>query len=211
MKIAIKPVNIIIKTILILFCIWALITVIIPNFCYMTGIVKTADGEAEKLNAELIEALNTGDTEKIKGLFCDDILGNGANDDIDEQIEHMFDFFDKSIFPINKKDIKRSNGGSEERSSSGGEKVYWEFSPNMDIFTSNGKYYEIKMDYCAISKADPSKVGVSKILVKNLTGIQYYPLGDSEEWQRYREASEDEDRRCTVGRKADKPSFVDTL
>ena len=190
----------IIKVIFVIVLLWALIVIIIPGVLIQTGIVKNADHEAERIFAIFIEAVENKDTDKIKSLFCTDTLENGANDDIDEQIAVMFDFFDERIFPLKKDDIKRNSSGSEESSYRDGKKVYWVFSPTLHIFTKNGDYYEIIMDYCMVNEADKSNEGIRKIRVYDMTGFSYYPLGSKEEWEMYCQAKDDEERICFVGR-----------
>lgn len=190
----------VIKVVCVIVFLWALIVIIIPTVLIQTGIVKNADHEAQRIFAVFIEAVETKDTDKIKSLFSAAALGNGANDDIDEQIAAMFDFFDERIFPLQKDDIKRNSSGNEESSYRDGKKVYWVSSPELHIFTKNGHYYEIIMDYCMVNEADKSNEGIRKIRVYDMTGFSYYPLGSKEEWEMYRQAKEDEERICFVGR-----------
>lgn len=189
-----------VKVIFTIIFIWALIVIIIPAILIETGIVKNADHEAERLFDIFIEAVETKDVDMIRSLFCTDTLENGNNDDIDEQIAAMFDFFDRRIFPLQKDDIKMNTSGNEESSYRDGKKAYWVFSPRLHIFTKNGDYYEIIMDYCMVNESDKSQEGVSKIRVYDMTGFSYYPLGSREEWEMYSQAHEDEDRICFVGR-----------
>ena len=59
--------------------------------------------EAQMINETFVEALNSKSKNGIKKLLCDYTL---AQNDIDEQIEGMFDFFDPSIFPIKKGEVE---------------------------------------------------------------------------------------------------------
>lgn len=162
MKIVLHDVKIrkIVKIILIIVGIYALLFVVIPNLAYMTGIVRSGEYEGKKITAAFVKALNAGDKEGVKALFSESSLLEYEN--IDGQIDNMFDFFDRSIFPIEKKNVFQ-RGGSEERSHNAG-LTSTVMSSNIDIQSQNGKLYTVVFSVY-IDNPNPKQLGVYRIKV----------------------------------------------
>lgn len=83
-------------------------------------------------------------------------------ENIDGQIDNMFDFFDSSIFPIEKKNVFQ-RGGSEERSHNAG-LTSTVMSSNIDIQSQNGKLYTVVFSVY-IDNPNPKQLGVYRIKV----------------------------------------------
>lgn len=194
MKIVLHDIKIrkIVKIILIIVGIYAMLFVVIPNLAYMTGIVKSGEYEEKKITNAFVKALNARDKEGIKALFSEEFLIEYEN--VDEQIDNMFDFFDRSIFPIEKKDVFQ-HGGSEERSHNAGLTSVI-ISSKLDIQSENGKRYTVVFSAC-IEYPDPKHVGVYQIKVIDKTGLS------SDNPDEYKKEINYKDRLCFVGKQSD--------
>lgn len=168
------------KFVLLIFC--SLIGLSGCNNLYASG-----ESEAQQINAAFAEALNAKDKDGIKALLCEYTL---EEDDIDEQIEDMFAFFDKSIFPISKSDIWDKGAGAEEEFVANGEKTL-KIASNLEIQNKNGKQYLV-VCFAYVCCSDPKKIGVSQIKVIDETNLP----DDLDE--RLREKN-NENRLCFVG------------
>lgn len=194
MKIAMHDVKIrkIVKIILIVVGIYAMLFVVIPNLAYMTGIVRSGEYEEKKITNSFVKALNAGDKEGIKALFSESSLLNNKN--VDEQVDNMFDFFDSSIFPIEKKNVLH-RGGSEERSHNAG-LTSSVLSSKIDIQSENGKCYTVIFS-AYIDNPNPKQLGVYRIKVIDKTGLS------SDDPDEYAKEINNKDRLCFVGKQSD--------
>lgn len=193
MKIILHDVKIrkIVKIILIIVGIYAMLFVVIPNLAYMTGIVKSGEYEEKKITGAFVKALNAGDKEGIKALFSEGSLLENKN--IDEQIDNMFDFFDSSIFPLEKKNVFQ-RGGTEERSHNAG-LTSTVISPKIDIQSENGKRYTVIFS-ARIDYPDPKQLGVYQIKIIDKTGLS------SDNSDEYAKEINNKDRLCFVGKQS---------
>ena len=165
--------------------------IILSCFLFVSGCSSDnfTSGEkvAKEINTAFVEALNAKNKDGIKALLCEYTL---EEDDIDEQIENMFAFFDKSIFPINKSDIWNKGAGAEEESITNGERTL-KIAANLEIQNKNGKQYLV-VCFAYVCCSDPKNVGVSQIKVIDETNLP------DDLYERLREKN-NKDRLCFVG------------
>lgn len=127
----------------------------------------TGEQAAEKINTAFIEALNAKDKDGIKALLCEYTL---EEEDIDEQIEEMFEFFDDSVFPINKENILEKRLGSEESSWNDGVQIMC-IDARITITSDTNKCYTILCTAWPIYH-DSKRKGVVQIKVIDKTGLE---------------------------------------
>ncbi|MCM1329448.1 MAG: DUF5104 domain-containing protein [Ruminococcus sp.] len=157
---------------------------------FVGGCSSATSGEkaAEEINAAFVEALNAKDKDGIKALLCEYTL---EKDGIDEQIEDMFAFFDKSIFPIKNENITEQGLGSEESSWTDGEKTMC-IDARITIQSNMNKCYTILCTSWVLC-SDPKQKGVVQIKVIDKTDLVYNNTDE------YVKAINDKSRLCFVG------------
>lgn len=143
---------------------------------------------AEKINTAFIKALNAQDKDGIKALLCEYTL---EEEDIDEQIEEMFEFFDDSVFPINKENILEKRLGSEESSWNDGVQIMC-IDARITIKSDTNKCYTILCTAWPIYY-DSKRKGVVRIKVIDKTGLENYNHDE------YIKAINNPNRLCFVG------------
>ncbi len=119
------------------------------------------DEEAQRINETFVEALNSKNKNDIRELLCDLTL---EQNDIDEQIEGMFDFFDPSIFPIEKGEVEYKAAAHSVNSIR-----TLRINTGVMIRTET-KTYEVICEACIYSP-DSEKIGVSEIKVIDKTDL----------------------------------------
>ncbi|MGN1137218.1 MAG: DUF5104 domain-containing protein [Oscillospiraceae bacterium] len=153
----------------------------LPNF-------TSGERAAEKINTAFIEALDAKDKDGIKALLCEYTL---EEEDIDNQIEDMFDFFDDSVFPIKKENVVLHAPGSEETSWTDGVKTM-RITSHLIIKTETNKCYSIICTAWPVC-SDSKRKGVVEIKVVDETGLDYYNTDE------YIKGINDPSRLCFVG------------
>lgn len=161
--------------------------VLLSSSCTVPDFTTGRDASI-KMNKILIEALNDRDAEKVKSLLCDATL---EIEDIDEQINNMFDFFEDGILPIKEDEIFNSGAGSESSSFRNGVETL-QINASQRIRSECGKEYSILMA-AYIKTSNPDIKGVSWIWIRDETDL---PEDMAEE----REELEKEWRNCYVGK-----------
>ena len=127
----------------------------------------SGEKSAEKINTAFIKALNAKDKDGIKALLCEYTL---EEEDIDKQIEEMFEFFDDSVFPINKENILEKRLGSEESSWNDGVQIMC-IDARITIKSDTNKCYTILCTAWPIYY-DSKRKGVVRIKVIDKTGLE---------------------------------------
>lgn len=148
----------------------------------------SGEKSAEKINTAFIKALNAQDKDGIKALLCEYTL---EEEDIDEQIEEMFEFFDDSVFPINKENILEKRLGSEESSWNDGVQIMC-IDARITIKSDTNKCYTILCTAWPIYYDSKCK-GVVRIKVIDKTGLE------SCNHDEYNKAINNPNRLCFVG------------
>ena len=147
-----------------------LIVIIISCLLFATSCnlpdFTSGEKSAEKTNTAFIKALNAQDKNGIKALLCEYTL---EEEDIDKQIEEMFEFFDDSVFPIKKDNIVMNSLASEETSWTDGVETM-KIIAILKIQSESNKCYTV---YCTAWPvcSDQKKQGVVGIDVVNTTGL----------------------------------------
>ena len=93
-------------------------------------------------------------------------------DDIDQQIEKLFKYFDEEgALPIEISDVDWIDRNSEHASFRNGVLREAKVILDMTINSKNGKRYDVVLHYYFINE-DKKKIGVSRIVVYDVTGLE---------------------------------------
>ena len=125
----------------------------------------SSEKEGKRIATEFIEALNNKDKNAVKELLSGYTL---EIENIDEQIDTMFDFVDDKSLPVEKSEILYRGVSGQSRIRNGVTTEYIFTSPQ--ITSRTGKLYSIGLT-AYIQAADEKLIGITEIRVTDRTNF----------------------------------------
>lgn len=146
-----------------LFCLMSIFVLIIFSGCNTnrnTNYVNPDKASKETIK-QIVDHLSNDDTEGLKGMFCEKIK---ISDSLDDELNQAMEFFEGKIDSYD--DLTTPNREKIED----GRQVEVRISPSINVTTTTGQTYEIRLNSCLVNVEDEEKVGISEIHMKRSDG-----------------------------------------
>jgi len=119
------------------------------------------DKASKETIKQIVDHLSNDDTEGLKGMFCEKIK---ISDSLDDELNQAMEFFEGKIDSYD--DLTTPNREKIED----GRQVEVRISPSINVTTTTGQTYEIRLNSCLVNVEDEEKVGISEIHMKRSDG-----------------------------------------
>lgn len=125
--------------------------------------ISSIKDTARDVNERMLHAIEYKNADELKELFSEKLIE--ADKNLDEEIEAAFDFFQGNI--TSRRAVLFDEEGAKD---DGVWTRYFVYGDNHNILTDDNKEYIIITSHVVIYDAEPDRVGLAKIIIKDPDG-----------------------------------------